>query len=149
MKSSAEKKPHNSRVFQDLCISTILTIQILFLFNPIPLRLLTLAVINNFFEDSLIQDSPYQFLIQLIKSNLINQKFKRMKALTNDILKDNQRFGHVLCWTIQRLTFLGTSISSKTPGKDFKEIERERVKNFWSFWSFWGHIFTIRHQDRL
>ena len=36
-------------------------------------------------------------------------------------------------------TFLGTSISSKTPGKDFKDIERERVKNVWSFWSLWGH----------
>ena len=35
-------------------------------------------------------------------------------------------------------TFLGTSISSKTPGKDFKDIERERVKNVWSFWSLWG-----------
>ena len=36
-------------------------------------------------------------------------------------------------------TFLGTSISSKTPGKDFKDIERKQVKNVWSFWSLWGH----------
>ena len=35
-------------------------------------------------------------------------------------------------------TFLGTFISSKTPGMDFKDIERERVKNVWSFWSLWG-----------
>ena len=36
-------------------------------------------------------------------------------------------------------TFLGTSMSSKTQGKDFKDIERERVKNVWSLWSLWGH----------
>ena len=69
-------------------------------------------------------------------------------------------------------TFLGTSISSKTPGKDFKDIERERFKIFYLYGVFedmgvpdtaWGDVrglteplgsftkifFTIRHQDPL
>ena len=36
-------------------------------------------------------------------------------------------------------TFLGTSNSSKSPGMDFKDIEREWVKNVWSLRSLWGH----------
>ena len=35
-------------------------------------------------------------------------------------------------------TFLWPSVTSKTPGKDFKDIDKEPVKNVWSLWSLVG-----------
>ena len=42
--------------------------------------------------------------------------------------------------TSSQTVFLGTSMSSKTPGKDLKEVERERVKIF----DIYGVLRTLR-----